>query len=156
MDQEHSPGFLEDDVAASGSHGGQSIIRLGGGTEGACAGAGDASSRYLFRSEKMDDKFSVEDELKDRHEDGEEEEEDVWDKSETVTKDKKGNRIASDGHNDIDETGFPILVSSGFKPRRFDFVQESLKHIIEQKIGSEVLSNGFVLELYSMVEPTKL
>ena len=143
-------------MGATGSHGGQSIIRLGGSAEGACAGAGDASSKYLFRSEKMDDNPSVEDELKDRHEDGEEEEEDVWDKSETVTKDNKGKRIASDGHNDIDEIGFPILVSSGFKPRRFCFVQESFKHIIEQKIGLEVLSNGFVLELYSMVEPTKL
>ena len=91
----------------------------------------------MFRSEKLDDNSGGEDEAmsKDKHE---EEEEEV---RESQTPDNKGNRIAaiSDGHIEIDETGFSILVSSGYKPGslEFDFVLESLQHILDRNLAQK-------------------
>ena len=57
---------------------------------------------------------------------------------------------------ELEDSDFPFMISAGLKPGGLDFVERSIQHIIEQNLDHKILTNGLVLELFSLVEPTKL
>ena len=46
---------------------------------------------------------------------------------------------------------FPFLTFAGIIPASEDFSKSSRKCLMEANIGQEILTNGFVLELWSLV-----
>ena len=55
----------------------------------------------------------------------------------------------------VKKNKFPFLTFLGINPYEVGFVQTSLTHIKESDLDCESLTNGFVLELWSLVEPDK-
>ena len=50
------------------------------------------------------------------------------------------------------KNSFPFLTFVGINPYEEDFVQTSMRHIQESKLDYKALTNGFVLELWNLVE----
>ena len=70
----------------------------------------------------------------------------------------KQRKEAVDSMGDVKGDGkiqYPVLVFNGFKPNEDKFVETSIDHIVGTNLDAQILTNGFVLELYSLVHQPK-
>ena len=61
----------------------------------------------------------------------------------------------NDDQNDQNEN-YPILVRSGFKPGEEMFLEKAIQNIMTNALDQEILTNGFVLELFTLLHNSKL
>ena len=57
---------------------------------------------------------------------------------------------------DLQMESFPILRENGFEPGDDKFVNKAIQHILSTNLCQDILTNGFVLELYTLVQQSKL